>query len=98
MEKTAPVKAAVEANRIVVACAYTGWIPDEVNDALPAGFTARQFVAKFVNGEMVGLATGTPEQAIQSLMGVTSAEAKPDCKSCDDRTCDDCVKPEVPRQ
>lgn len=97
MEETEPVKSAVEANQIIVACAYTGWIPDDVSEALPAGFNAKQFVAKFVNGEMVGLATGTPEQAIQKLMGVTSAEAKPDCKSCDDKTCDDCTKPEIPQ-
>lgn len=68
MEKTELVKTAVGANEIVVACAYQGHLSDEVKAALPEGFNERQFVAKFVNGELVALRKGLPEEAIQALL------------------------------
>ncbi len=68
MEKTEVVKSAVSANQIVVACAYQGHVADSVKAALPSGFTERQFVAKFVNGELVALRKGLPEEAIQALL------------------------------
>jgi len=68
MEKTEVVKSAVSANQIVVACAYQGHVAESVKAALPSGFTERQFVAKFVNGELVALRKGLPEEAIQALL------------------------------
>lgn len=68
MEKTEVVKSAVSANQIVVACAYQGHVADSVKAALPTGFQERQFVAKFVNGELVALRKGLPEEAIHALL------------------------------
>jgi hypothetical protein len=69
MEKTEAVKAAVEQDRIVVACAYHGWVPDEVKQALPPGFHAHSYVAKFEGGKLVALERGVPEKAISKLLG-----------------------------
>jgi hypothetical protein len=68
MEKTEPVKAAVNASQIVVACAYQGHVAESVKAALPGGFKEKQYVAKFVNGELVALRKGLPEEAIQALL------------------------------
>jgi hypothetical protein len=74
MEKTGPVRQAVERNEIVVACAYEGWVTDDVKAALPRGFKSRSYVAKFVDGRLVGLAQGMPEEAILELLEAENAE------------------------
>lgn len=86
MERTPPVKSAVAANEIVVACAYTGWIPEEVTAQLPADFNQRSYVAKFVNGELVALEPGYPEDVIAAMLGTAAGH---DHKSCDDKACDE---------
>ena len=96
MEKTEAVKAAVDADEAIVACAYVGYEHEELKSALPDGFKARQYVAKFVNGELVAIEPGRPEAAILKLLGKSADALKPECKSCDDKTCDDCPKPEIP--
>lgn len=68
MQKTKAVSEAVSSNRMVVACAYQGYLDAEVKAALPQGFNEKRFVAKFVDGELVAVRSGTPEQAIQSLL------------------------------
>ena len=94
MEKAPGVKSAVEGNEIVVACVYGGSEHESLATALPQGFQGTRYVAKFVNGQLVALESGRPEDAIQRLLG----KSAPDCKSCVDATCEDCTPPEVPRQ
>ena len=83
MEKTAPVKQAVERDEIVVACAYRGWVPEEVKAALPEGFSARSYVARFENGKLIAVERGLPEQAIQKLLGVGGSNPGKE-KTCED--------------
>ncbi|MCA8910324.1 MAG: hypothetical protein KDB82_01360 [Planctomycetes bacterium] len=91
MEKTEAVKQAVEDNKIVVACAYHGWVPEEVADALPAGFQAHSFVAKFQDGQLVAIERGLPEQAMLKLLGVS--ESNP----ADPKTYEGTAASEIPR-
>lgn len=62
------MRAAVESNSVVVACAYQGYVPDEVQAALPAGFKSASYVALFRNGRLERLVPGLPEEAIQTLL------------------------------
>lgn len=94
MEKTEPAKAAVDGNKIVIACAYNGHVHESVTSALPQGFNARQYVAKFVGGELVAVEAGRPEEAIARLLGNATA----DCKSCEDETCTECEPVPIPSQ
>ena len=93
MEKTAAVKSAVEDDRIVVACAYQGYLADELLAALPTGFSHVRYVAKFVDGVLVAIQPGTPETAIQQLLGASAAD---DHKSSEQRTCDTPMTPARP--
>lgn len=65
---------------------------DEVKSALPPDFNHVRYVAKFVNGELVGLQAGLPEEAIQRLLGTEPVPANT-LKSCEDGTC---TEPEPP--
>ena len=94
MEKAPGVKSAVEANEIVVACVYGGREHEALSMALPQGFQDTRYVAKFIDGQLVALESGRPEEAIQRLLG----KPAPECKSCEDSTCEDCTPPEVPHQ
>lgn len=97
MEGTVAVKSAVDENEIVVACAYVGHEHESLKAALPTDFQARQYVAKFVNGELVAIETGRPEAAISRLLG-SKRSPKADCKSCEQGICEDCAEPAIPSQ
>lgn len=91
MEKLEPVKSEVESDRIVVACAYVGHEHETLKAALPAGFKARQYVAKFVEGRLVAVEAGKPEDVISRMLGTPATTATQECKSCTDSQCKDCA-------
>lgn len=70
MEGTSQVRQAVENHQIVVACAYGGKVSDEVTAALPPGFHAGSYVAKFVDGRLVAVQAGLPEEVLASMLSV----------------------------
>lgn len=95
MEKTPGVKSAVDSGEAVVACAYQGHVPEDVIAALPKNFKQRSYVAKFEDGKLVRLLDGMPEEVILSILPTPvepsqGEKREKDCKSCDDKTCEDC--------
>ncbi|MCC6575568.1 MAG: hypothetical protein IT462_17450 [Planctomycetes bacterium] len=59
---------ATSSQQVVIACAYQGFVPAEVQKLLPAGFSARRYVAEIRDGEIVAVVAGDPETAVRSFI------------------------------
>ncbi|MCC6464964.1 MAG: hypothetical protein IT463_06440 [Planctomycetes bacterium] len=69
MSSQPAVKSAVEQERVVVACAYDTHLPAELSGQLPADRKTRSYVARIVDGRVVSVATGAPEDVIAGQLG-----------------------------
>jgi hypothetical protein len=70
MENASLVRQAVENHEIVVACAYGSKVSKEVTASLPPGFHARSYVAKFLDGRLVAVEAGLPEEVMASMLSM----------------------------
>lgn len=68
MQGTPEVSRAVNEGRAVVSCAYPGYIPAQVSALLPENTPRRDYVAKIVNGQLVELRPGLPEDILPEML------------------------------
>jgi hypothetical protein len=68
LEQTPAVKDAVARGEAVIACAYQGFLPGEIESQLPEGFEARSWAAIIENGKIVRLVPGAPESVVPRLL------------------------------
>lgn len=59
---------AVSEGRAVVSCAYPGYVPKQLMGQLPENTPRRDFVAKFVDGKLVELRAGMPEDVLPEML------------------------------
>ncbi len=73
MEGTTAVRQAVENEQLVMACAYQGNVPDAVTAALPSHYPHRRYVAMLMDGELVDVREGLPEDVIPAMIAAPAS-------------------------
>ena len=68
MQQTPAVNNAVEKGELVVACAYQGWVPEEIKAQLPADFDSQSWAAEIDQGKITRLQVGNAEYAATHLL------------------------------
>lgn len=68
MNEMPSITKAVSNGEVVITCVYHGHVPEDVLAQLPDGFESRQYVLKLVDGKLVDMRKGMPEQVIGALL------------------------------
>ena len=76
MQQTPAINQAVEKGGLVVACAYQGWVPEEIKAQLPADFESQSWAAEIHQGKVTRLQVGGAENAVTHLLANTEADSR----------------------